>query len=88
MSMPKIEIPDDKFHPLFSNFFAIGSNPEGEFVLNFAFTEPPTSDTPQKTKIITRIALSKVGAQKLLNLLQMALNRQVPPSQDSPPQRF
>ena len=83
MSNPKIEIPDDKFHPIFSNLFQVATNKAGEFIITFAYNEPATPDIPQKSVAIERIAMSKTGAQKLANLLQMALNRQQPPSSDS-----
>lgn len=82
-----IEIPEEKFVPLFSNLFSVSKNDANEFVIDFGYNEPQKPNQLPKAKVITRIALSKVGAEKLMNLLQMALKQQ-PPSQGSPPSRF
>jgi len=82
-----IEIPDDKFVPLFSNLFSVSRNDADEFVIDFGYNEPQKPNQLPKARIITRIALSKVGAEKLVNLLQMAINKQQPPS-SGPQSRF
>jgi len=81
-----IEIPEEKFVPVFSNSFRVSRNNADEFIIDFAYNEPQQPNKLPKGKVITRIALSKVGTEKLVNLIQMALRNQQPPS--APPSRL
>jgi hypothetical protein len=65
----------EKKIPFTCNFFGIATNNGQTFIFDFLFQEPPQKPGEEnKTYPITRIALDRIGAERLLIILQQTLN--------------
>ena len=80
---------EEKMIPVSCNHFGVGTNNGLTFILEFRFQEPPSEHgQPGPIKTFTRVAMDRIGLERLVILLQATLEKTKgkgqPPAADNP----